>query len=74
MVIARMESLIAGLGQEECLKRAIASVDAGADGIMIHSKQKDPAEVLEFLKNYHEALGDSAVPVIAVPTKIKIIS
>jgi 2-methylisocitrate lyase-like PEP mutase family enzyme len=47
MVIARMESLIAGLGQDECLRRALASVKAGADGIMIHSKEKSPAEVLE---------------------------
>ena len=45
MIAARMESLIAGHGQEEALKRAVACTEAGADAIMIHSKEKSPAEV-----------------------------
>ena len=45
MIAARMESLIAGHGQAEALKRAVACTEAGADAIMIHSKEKSPAEV-----------------------------
>lgn len=58
MIFARMESLIAGWGQEEALKRAKASLDAGADGIMIHSKQKKPDEILEFLAEYRKLRVD----------------
>lgn len=66
MVIARMESLIAGLGQEEALTRAKASIEAGADAIMIHSKEKKPDEVLEFLEAYNKF--SNKVPIVAVPT------
>ena len=45
MIVARLEALIAGHGQEEALKRAIAFTEAGADAVMIHSKEKSPAEV-----------------------------
>ena len=38
MVVARIEALIAGAGLEEALKRAAAYTEAGADGIMIHSR------------------------------------
>lgn len=53
MVIARIESLILGVGMDDALKRAKAYLDAGADGIMIHSRQKDGAEILEFCKHYN---------------------
>ena len=66
MVIARMESLIAGWGQEEALKRAKACIAAGVDGIMIHSKEKQPDEILEFLQAYNQF--EVKVPVVAVPT------
>lgn len=66
MIIARMESLIAGWGQEEALKRARKSIEAGADAIMIHSKEKSPDEVLAFLKSYSEF--ETKVPVVTVPT------
>ena len=46
MIIARIESLILEKGQEDALKRAFAYVDAGADGIMIHSRKKLPDEIL----------------------------
>ena len=52
MIIARMESLIAGWGEEEALMRAQKSIEAGADAIMIHSKEKSPDEVLSFLNEY----------------------
>lgn len=66
MVIARMESLIAGWGEEEALMRAKKCIEAGADGIMIHSKEKSPDEVLSFLDKYNQF--DVKVPIVAVPT------
>eukprot|EP00501_MAST-03F_sp_TOSAG23-6_P001569 GSMAST32.ASY1.ANO1.1633.1 assembled CDS len=68
MIIARLEALIAGHGEEEALKRAKAYIDAGCDAIMIHSKQKSPDEVLSFLKNYNKL--EKTVPVVAVPTTV----
>ena len=54
MVIARIESLILEAGMDDAIMRANAFLQAGADGIMIHSRQKDPAEVLEFCRQYSE--------------------
>lgn len=53
MVIARLESLILGLGVDHALERAVAFLDAGADGIMIHSRQKTPDEIFEFCDRYN---------------------
>jgi phosphoenolpyruvate mutase len=66
MVIARMESLIAGWGEEEALMRAQKCIEAGADGIMIHSKEKTPDEVLSFIEKFHQL--PKTVPLVAVPT------
>lgn len=66
MVCARMESLIAGYGEEEALMRAKKSIEAGADAIMIHSKEKSPDEVFSFLEKYNQF--ETKVPIIAVPT------
>lgn len=66
MVCARMESLIAGYGEEEALMRAERSIAAGADAIMIHSKEKSPEEVFSFLEKYDKF--EKKVPIIAVPT------
>ena len=66
MIVARLEALIAGWGEEEALKRARAFIDAGADAIMIHSKDKSPDEVLSFLAAYSKF--DRKVPVVTVPT------
>lgn len=54
MIIARIESLILGVGMDDAIKRAKAYLKAGADGIMIHSRQKDGKEILEFCKIYSE--------------------
>jgi phosphoenolpyruvate phosphomutase len=62
-VIARVEALIAGLGQEEALRRALRYVEAGADCILVHSKSNQPAEILEFARNW-----DSPIPLVLVPT------
>ncbi len=64
LVIARTEALIAGLGQEEALKRALAYADAGADAILIHSKQKAPDEMISFCR----AWPRNGVPLVVVPT------
>jgi len=66
MVIARLEALIAGYGVQEALDRAAAYIDADVDGIMIHSKEKRPDEVVEFLNEY--AKFSKRVPLVAVPT------
>lgn len=66
MVIARIESLILGAGPEDALQRAAAYIDAGADGIMIHSKSESPDEILDFCAKFR-ATG-AAVPLVVVPS------
>jgi phosphoenolpyruvate phosphomutase len=66
MIIARVESLILEAGIEDALLRAFSYVDAGADGIMIHSREKDPAEVFEFVSRFREK--DGTTPIVVVPT------
>lgn len=66
MIIARVESLILEAGMDDALKRAEAYVSAGADGIMIHSRNKDPAEIIEFMRKFRST--DQATPVVVVPT------
>jgi len=66
MIIARIESFILGKGLDDALKRARAYIDSGADGIMIHSKQKTPDEIISFCKEYSKF--DKKVPLVAAPT------
>ena len=66
MICARIESLILEKGMDDAMNRAIAFVKAGADAIMIHSRQKDPAEIFEFLARFREK--DAVTPVVLVPT------
>lgn len=66
MLIARIESLILGKGVEDALMRAKAYVSAGADGIMIHSKDKDPKEVFEFCRRFRQE--EEHLPLVAVPS------
>lgn len=66
MVIARIESLILKSGQDDAIERASAYIDAGADGIMIHSKEDNPDEIFEFCKRYEKF--DKRVPLVAVPS------
>jgi phosphoenolpyruvate phosphomutase len=63
--IARVEALIAGLGVEEACQRANAYADAGADAILIHSRDKTLTEIQEFLDTW-DGLGK--IPLVAVPT------
>ena len=66
MIFARLESLIAGKGLEDALMRAEKYIAAGADGIMIHSKEKDGEEIKNFLREFRQKYQN--VPVIVVPT------
>lgn len=66
MIIARIESLILERGMEDAVKRAEAYIDSGADAIMIHSRQKDPAEIFEFCDRAERFR--TQVPLVAVPT------
>jgi phosphonopyruvate hydrolase len=63
LVIARTEALIAGLGEAEALKRGAAYAEAGADAVLIHSKQKTPDEILSFCRAW-----PGRVPLVLVPT------
>ena len=64
MIIARIESLILEKGIGDALERARAYVKAGADGIMIHSKKKDPAEIFEFINLFRKEDRDTILVVI----------
>jgi phosphoenolpyruvate phosphomutase len=66
MIIARIESLILDAGMDDALLRAKAYIAAGADGIMIHSRKKDPEEILEFCRHYADF--ESRVPLVVVPS------
>ena len=66
MIIARIESLILEKGLTDALERASAYVAAGADGIMIHSRKKEPDEVFAFADAFRKT--HPAVPLVAVPT------
>lgn len=66
MIIARIESLIAGNGVEDALERARAYISAGADAILIHSKQKEGIEIADFCGRYLQF--HHKIPLVAVPT------
>ena len=66
MIISRCESLIAGKPVDDALERCHAYVAAGADGIMIHSKNKDGMDIKEFCQRFREK--DNHTPIVAVPT------
>ena len=71
MIIARIESLILEKGMEDALTRAFAFVKAGADGIMIHSRKKDPSEILEFCDEFRKK--DANTPIVVVPSSYNVI-
>ena len=63
LIIARVEALISGAGMNEALKRATAYENAGADAILIHSKQNTPDEIFEFVDSWK-----GSAPIVVVPT------
>ena len=66
MIIARIESLILEQGMEDAISRAKTYLDAGADGIMIHSRQKSFDEIKEFAKLYNQL--PNRKPLVVVPS------
>ena len=72
MIIARIESLILERGMEDALERAFAFTAAGADGIMIHSRKKDPAEIFEFVEKFRAK--DKTTPIVVVPTSFNTVT
>ena len=66
IIIARIESLILKQGMDDAINRAKAYIKAGADGIMIHSREKEPDEIFEFCDKFNEFAPD--VPLVVVPT------
>lgn len=72
MIIARIESLILEKGMDDALERAFAFTKAGADGIMIHSRKKDPSEIFEFVQKFREQ--DKSTPIVVVPTSFNTVT
>jgi len=66
MIFARIESLNLGKGVDDAIQRARAYIEAGADGIMIHTKEKDPVMMFDFCDKYQRF--DRKVPLVAVPS------
>lgn len=72
MIIARIESLILERGMNDALQRAYAFVKAGADAIMIHSRKKDPAEIIDFCDRFRTENKDT--PIVVVPSSFNTIT
>ncbi len=66
MIVARVESLILKQGMDDAVTRAKAYIEAGADGIMIHSKEKEGDEIMEFCQHFSQF--EDQVPLIVVPS------
>jgi phosphoenolpyruvate phosphomutase len=71
MIIARIESLILNMGVDDAITRAKAYIDAGADGIMIHSRRTSPDEIFEFCERYN--MLSNRRPLVAVPSSYNIV-
>ena len=71
MIIPRIESLLLNKGMEDALTSARAYIDAGCDGVMIHSQRKDPNEIIEFCRHY--SAFELKVPLVVVPTTYNIV-
>ncbi len=71
MIIARIESLILNKPIADALRRADSYIDSGADGIMIHSKDKDPKKVFAFAQKFKK--NYPKIPLVAVPSSFNIV-
>ncbi len=72
MIIARIESFILGKDIKDAINRANSYVEAGADGIMIHSKSSDPKEIFEFSKKFRKNF--KKIPLVSVPSSYNHVS
>ena len=66
MIISRIESLILGKTVEDAYKRSVSYLEAGADGIMIHSKEKDTRDIFKFASKFKKDFNDT--PLVVVPS------
>ena len=66
MIIARIEEIIAGYSVDEAITKAFAAVRAGADGVMIHSKDKSGMDIKEFCQKFRAEY--KTIPIVLVPT------
>jgi phosphoenolpyruvate phosphomutase len=66
LILARLESFVAGFGLDDALRRALLYREAGADALVIHSKSPDPIEIEEFSEAWRSAGLD--LPLIVIPT------
>lgn len=66
LIFARLESFVAGFGPEEAIRRARLYADAGADALVIHSKEPDPGEVEAFAHAWRSAGHE--LPIVVIPT------
>ena len=66
MIIARIEEIIAGYSVDEAIAKAFAAVRAGADGVMIHSKDKTGMDIKEFCQKFRAEY--KSIPIVLVPT------
>ena len=71
MVIARIESFILGKGLKDALNRAEIYSKAGADAILIHSKEKTPREIFSFSKEFKKS--KNFIPLVSVPSTYSIV-
>ena len=65
-IVARIESLILKQGMDDAVQRAVTYIEAGADAVMIHSKESSPKEIFEFCDRYR--LLPNRVPLVVAPT------
>lgn len=72
MIIARIESLILEKKMHDAVERAEAYVGAGADGIMIHSRKKEPEEIFDFAKIFRNKFQH--IPLVSIPTTYNTVS
>lgn len=76
MIFARLESLIANKGVEDAINRARIYLRAGADGIMIHSKEREPRDLFRFAEEYTKLCDELGYrkPLVCVPTTYNMIT
>ena len=72
MICARIESLILEKGIKDALERAFSYVNAGADAVMIHSRNENPDEIFEFVEKFRKK--DATTPVVVVPTSFNTVA
>ena len=66
MIIAGIKELILGKNIDDALKKALTSIKAGADGILISSNQKNGDDIKEFCLKLRKE--NKNIPIVLIPT------